>query len=114
MSKKRCVTGNWNDCCGDKRFGCCDISAMRYSPAGPAVLTQEWDIGGRSCAGNLKKCKGFCGNNYCSADGKCPEATMETDISLIAYMREPFEPSGAKKCQAKAPLNYKPSSVGVL
>ena len=78
-----CKTNGPNQCCGDRMYSCGDTSAMRYSPAGPAVLTHEWSIGERSCAGNLKKCVGKCGNAYCSMDGKCGDST-------IPYVRELF------------------------
>ena len=81
-----CNTSSPYECCGDRRFGCCDASSTRYSPAGPAVLTKEWDIGGRPCAGNLKKCTGKCGNNYCSINGKCG------DESTVPYTSEQYEP----------------------
>lgn len=65
-----CKTNGPYECCGDRQSGCCDTSSTRYSPAGPAVLTREWNIGDRPCAGNLKKCTSKCGN-YCSMNGKC-------------------------------------------
>ena len=106
MKNLGCVTGNYNDCCGDKRFGCCDISAMRFSDAGPALYTQEWDIGARGCAGNLKKCVGKCGNKYCSANGKC-----SPDVSQIPYITESYE-----GCDRRMPYSKygPPSAVGVL
>jgi len=80
-----CNTKSPDECCGDKRFGCCDPSSTRYMPAGPAVITRQWDIGDRPCAGNLKKCTGKCGNNYCSINGKCGNE------SLGPYVREGYD-----------------------
>lgn len=70
---------NYNGRCGDKKYGCgCGTpSANRYNEAGPAVITKEWDIGNRKCAGGLKKCTGVCGNKYCSMNGKCAENNSE-------------------------------------
>ena len=88
-----------NSCCGDKRGGCCNPSATRFSPAGPAEITGQWDIGcNGTCAGNLKKCTGKCGNTYCTMTGKC--SANESTVPIL----ESF-------CQEKH--NYTPSSMGV-
>jgi hypothetical protein len=95
-----CASGRPNACCGDKRYGCCNPSATRFSPAGPAELTGQWDIGcNGTCAGNLKKCVGKCGNTYCTMHGKCKPG--ESDVP---FMTETF-------CQATH--NFTPSAVGV-
>jgi len=83
--KLKCITANVHDGCGTKRYGCSDISAMRFTPAGPAVHTGEWDIGVRECAGNLQKCVGKCGNTYCSATGTC-----DKDISHRPFISENY------------------------
>lgn len=65
-----------NACCGDRRFGCCNNSATRYSVQGPAELTGQWDIGAAKCASGLNRCKGKCGNEFCS-HGDCPDSTPQ-------------------------------------
>lgn len=97
-----CNTSSPYECCGDRRFGCCDASSTRFSPAGPAVLTKEWDIGDRPCAGNLKKCTGKCGNNYCSMTGKCDASDYPYVSEQYVSRREPFSND-----------YYNPSAVGV-
>jgi len=68
-----CITSTPWQCCGDRRYP----SGTRFQPAGPAVITHEWDIGNRECAGGLKKCTNSkCGNKFCSIDGKCKDGTV--------------------------------------
>lgn len=72
-----------------KNQGC--GAPMNSSEAGPAMITGEWNIGGRKCAGGLKKCQGTCGNFYCSNTGKC-DNSKET---LQRYLQECYVQSGS-------------------
>ena len=98
MSVKKCVS-NSEPCnsCPDK----CINTPNMYNCAGPAILTNEDNIGSRPCCNGYQKCKiPDLGIQFCSHTGDCPK------IEKVVYTPQP-----------KTKENYQSSStrrIGIM